>query len=266
MGNNRVYHRYWRAAAGFNIFVLLHQLVCGRVSYQRLADLGLHLHATDHALVQRGRCLVGRALGVVAICFARGRYFARLGRRQIILQAQAVRISVKKNRKINKQPSERAVLLIRKHAKIILQYMRDKFRVSIIVLFVVYFAVLMKLLIFRQGAVGLGGANFVPLKTILNYLNDAPSPGVALFNLAGNVMIFVPLGFLIPVLRRSAKWKTVLVAAFFISLAFETIQGIFRVGVFDVDDILLNVVGAFFGYLVFIFVKSISGNIDRSRN
>ncbi len=144
--------------------------------------------------------------------------------------------------------------------------MKDKLRIAIIVLFVAYFAVLMKLLVFRQGAAGLGGGgNFVPFKTILDYLNDTPSPGVALFNLAGNIIIFVPLGFLIPALHRSAKWKTVLAAAFAVSLAFETIQGVFKVGVFDVDDILLNVLGALLGYFVWVGILMIVGKIDRSR-
>jgi len=135
--------------------------------------------------------------------------------------------------------------------------MKDKFRILTTVLFVMYLAVLMKLLIFRQGAMGFGGGNFVPLKTIFNYLDDAPTLGIALRNLGGNIMIFVPLGFFIPLLHRTSKWKAVLIIAFVASLTFEIIQGVFKVGIFDVDDILLNALGAMIGYWVFVCIKSV---------
>ena len=135
--------------------------------------------------------------------------------------------------------------------------MKDKFRILTTVLFVMYLAVLMKLLIFRQGAMCLGGGNFVPLKTIFNYLDDVPTLGIALRNLGGNIMIFVPLGFFIPLLHRTSKWKTVLVVALVVSLTFEIIQGVFKVGIFDVDDILLNALGTMIGFWVFVCIKSV---------
>jgi glycopeptide antibiotics resistance protein len=97
----------------------------------------------------------------------------------------------------------------------------------------------------------------VPLKTIFNYLDDVPTLGIALRNLGGNIMIFVPLGFFIPLLHRTSKWKTVLVVALVVSLTFEIIQGVFKVGIFDVDDILLNALGTMIGYWVFVCIKSV---------
>jgi Glycopeptide antibiotics resistance protein len=134
---------------------------------------------------------------------------------------------------------------------------KDKFTFIIAILFVVYLAILLRLLTFRDSSLFFAAVhgNFVPFKTILNYLSDSPTLGIAIRNLVGNIIIFVPLGFFVPLLRRSSKWKTVLIVGLIISSIIEVVQGIFRVGIFDVDDILLNTFGAIFGYGTFVYIK-----------
>jgi len=143
---------------------------------------------------------------------------------------------------------------------------KDKSTFIIAILLAVYLVILLRLLIFRDSAASFNFArgNFVPFKTIFNYLSDSPTLGIAIRNLVGNIFIFIPLGLFIPLLSRSSKWKTVLVAGFAISFASEVIQGIFKVGVFDVDDILLNTFGAVFGYGVFVCNKLIICNRQKN--
>lgn len=116
-------------------------------------------------------------------------------------------------------------------------------------------AALFGLLVFRQPpglAVAPLRANFMPFQTILDYLGKSPSGGVALVNLAGNVLIFMPLGFFVPLVRRAAGWKTAVVVGALVSSGFEIAQAILRVGVYDIDDILLNAFGAVLGYWIFV--------------
>lgn len=74
-----------------------------------------------------------------------------------------------------------------------------------------------------------------------------------MINIVGNVVCFMPFGFLLPTLSKKKVVKNV-VGVFVITLLFtlsiETIQLITKVGAFDVDDILLNTVGGVLGYLV----------------
>ena len=71
-----------------------------------------------------------------------------------------------------------------------------------------------------------------------------------LINVAGNVAVFVPLGFALPVLfERIHSFGQVLILSFAISLLAETMQLVLRVGCFDVDDLFLNTVGGCIGYL-----------------
>jgi glycopeptide antibiotics resistance protein len=77
-------------------------------------------------------------------------------------------------------------------------------------------------------------------------------------NLLGNLLGFVPVGFLlaflIPFFRKGIY---VLMAGFSLSLCFEMTQLVFDLGIFDVDDILLNTTGCFTGYVIYWFVNRI---------
>jgi glycopeptide antibiotics resistance protein len=78
---------------------------------------------------------------------------------------------------------------------------------------------------------------------------DQVSPGAFILNLLGNLFVLFPFGFLIP-LWRMKKTGVVRIAlyAFLFSLGIEILQLVTKVGVFDVDDLLLNILGAILGY------------------
>ncbi|AJD89630.1 hypothetical protein JMA_03130 [Jeotgalibacillus malaysiensis] len=95
--------------------------------------------------------------------------------------------------------------------------------------------------------------NFIPLKTIGEYLfiRDDLNFNIRVENLAGNVIGFMPFGFLLPLLlEKFQSFKKVVIATFLLSFGYELIQSIFRLGSFDVDDLLLNTLGGGAGYLI----------------
>lgn len=74
----------------------------------------------------------------------------------------------------------------------------------------------------------------------------------AFLNLAGNVIGFLPFGFILPVIgKRMKNGFLVTVCGFCLSLFVESMQLIFKMGSFDVDDLLLNTLGTVLGYLAF---------------
>lgn len=105
-------------------------------------------------------------------------------------------------------------------------------------------------------------SNFIPLKSIFTFLFNSKNIRISVKNLLGNIIAFVPFGFLVPVLTdRMSKFKSIIVSSFILSLMFEIIQLLTALGEFDVDDILLNVLGAIFGYLFYqIFFHNIKNN------
>lgn len=100
---------------------------------------------------------------------------------------------------------------------------------------------------------GWAGANMIPLKTIKRYAYSHRLSAVEKWkNIGGNIIGFIPLGILIPMLFfgfRHFIGTTILI--FWISLTFELLQLIFNLGVFDVDDILLNTLGGVLGFVMY---------------
>ena len=95
---------------------------------------------------------------------------------------------------------------------------------------------------------GLETANFVPFRTIKMYIDYAYKLN-SLENLGGNLLVFVPMGFLLPLISEDMqRFSEVLINVFTFVLGIEVFQLFSAFGAFDVDDILLNCLGAAIGY------------------
>lgn len=102
---------------------------------------------------------------------------------------------------------------------------------------------------------GLGTANFTPFKTIKMYIDYAYKLN-SVENLAGNVLVFVPFGFLFPfVAKEGERFYVMLLNAFVFVMGIEMFQLFSALGAFDVDDILLNCFGASLGFGIYRLVR-----------
>ena len=136
---------------------------------------------------------------------------------------------------------------------------RKSVRIAGACLFLIYMAGLIYFLFFAE-SYGRGSVemiydyNLCPFREINRYLSFRRELGsrIVFLNLAGNVIGFMPFGALLPLMARSTRkaWKTVLLG-FEISALIEISQFLLQVGCFDIDDILLNTLGALLGYLLF---------------
>ena len=98
---------------------------------------------------------------------------------------------------------------------------------------------------------------FKEIRRFLLYRNILGWRAVFL-NIFGNVLAFMPFGFFLPVIsRRSKKWYNTVTFGFTWSLILETLQLIFKVGSFDVDDLFLNTLGAAFGFGCYCLVQQL---------
>lgn len=97
--------------------------------------------------------------------------------------------------------------------------------------------------------------NLVPFKEIRRFITYRDKLGFAAVfaNLAGNVIGFIPFGLILPVINKKQRslFRTALLS-FEFSLVVETVQLIFKVGSFDVDDLILNTLGGVIGYLLYV--------------
>lgn len=97
---------------------------------------------------------------------------------------------------------------------------------------------------------------FQEIKRFWNYREQVGEYAM-LTNLFGNVLIFMPFGFFMPMASKYRSLFTTLFYSFGLSLCVETFQLLTKVGSFDVDDLLLNTAGGVAGYLIFIICAAI---------
>jgi glycopeptide antibiotics resistance protein len=75
-----------------------------------------------------------------------------------------------------------------------------------------------------------------------------------------NVVIFVPLGIYAGVLFKRWTFRNKLFFFFFISLMFEGLQFILRIGAFDITDIITNTLGGIIGFMIFKAIEKALNN------
>ena len=64
-----------------------------------------------------------------------------------------------------------------------------------------------------------------------------------------NILLFVPFGYLLPLLwKRAERWWKVVLCGFVLSLLIELTQLMTHLGMFDLDDLMNNSLGAFLGW------------------
>lgn len=101
---------------------------------------------------------------------------------------------------------------------------------------------------------GWARANTVPFRTINLYKKGLERNNLtAEYNIWGNLLGFVPFGILLPLaIPFFRRWWAMLPAGALLSLGFETVQLVTGLGIWDVDDLLLNTAGATAGYVLFV--------------
>lgn len=98
------------------------------------------------------------------------------------------------------------------------------------------------------------GPNFVPFATIVPYLMGHKGLVIAGINIVGNIALLVPLGFLAPLVYRAMTWQKAFVLSVVSGSVIEVMQVVMRVGIFDIDDVLLNALGFMLGYWAYLLV------------
>ena len=150
--------------------------------------------------------------------------------------------------------SLRIAYLITKHKKFLLH------KEIIYLLAIIYILCLFHVVTFQD--INYGESNFVPFKEIFRY-----SFGSHKFirNVLGNIILFIPFGFLSSYLLKNRHLSVVTILTLIASGTIETVQ--YYIGrVFDIDDIILNLIGGIVGFLIFIGLDAIRNKVKLLKN
>ncbi len=132
------------------------------------------------------------------------------------------------------------------------------------VLFIIYLAALFWILLFKLGVrfsyMNNRSVNLIPFgKSLIS--NGKTDVGEIILN----VMIFVPLGIYAGVLFKKWTLGNKLFFFFLMSLMFEGLQFILRVGAFDITDIITNTSGGIIGLILFGAIQKLFNNSVREQ-
>ncbi len=143
------------------------------------------------------------------------------------------------------------------------------------ILFLLYLLMILRFIVFKYPIVqlrdialtwsrdviweGLYKANFEFFRTIKLYTKYWSYKEINSFaNLIGNVLAFIPLSYMLPrVYKPAKKFLICMFLSFLVVLGIELFQLLTAFGVFDVDDIILNMSGALVGYLCYLLMRAI---------
>src|SRR5690554_1163807 len=98
--------------------------------------------------------------------------------------------------------------------------------------------------------------NLIPFKSIIEFVLNSANARAFWVNIVGNIVSFLPMGFFLPIVISGLnKIVRTTVVVLLISTIIEINQFIFKVGVFDLDDIILNTIGGLMGFCIYRFVR-----------
>src|SRR6266487_117001 len=147
-------------------------------------------------------------------------------------------------------------------------YKTKRFKIILWLISILYAGIVIKLVLFKKPLEkyhevnvysierNFRNANFTPFHTIVIYLSGKPGFEHSFENIIGNIILFIPLTILIPLLiEKIQEANQIILIGFLTSLAFEVIQLFGLRGNFDVDDLILDTLGGIIGYFIFIQIK-----------
>ena len=117
--------------------------------------------------------------------------------------------------------------------------MKKTTKIINIILFITYISLLLYLTLFKNylgRTTGVFDINLIPFKNIIKITNDY-------------IINEVSLSFFI-VIFKTKNIKKFFIIMFFIILFIETMQLVFKIGFFDIDDIILNLIGSIVAFLI----------------
>lgn len=137
--------------------------------------------------------------------------------------------------------------------------------------FLVYLLCLMYLMFLserygRAGGLGTYRYNLIPFQEIKRYFlyRERLSFEAFFINIYGNVLAFMPFGFLVPVIsRKDRTFWSIFLLSMALTLTLETAQLVLQVGCFDVDDMILNTAGGVLGYWIYKLTHKLLQKIGR---
>ena len=96
----------------------------------------------------------------------------------------------------------------------------------------------------------------LPLVSTILFVQNTTSWESIIINLFGNIIMFIPFGFLGWLNTKYFSFKKLIVDFLSVLIIVEALQYLTRLGVFDIDDLALNSLGVWIGFQMRKFIDN----------
>ena len=120
--------------------------------------------------------------------------------------------------------------------------MRKFLKICFYMMMALYILLVVEVIWFSRIGVNLRGFNLIPFRGILEFISQS-NASLAMHNIGSNILMFVPMGIYLKCLFLNDSLLKAIAKLSLISLFKEIIQYILAVGIINVDDLILNVLG-----------------------
>ena len=123
---------------------------------------------------------------------------------------------------------------------------------------IIYVLLLFELLTGTENSAGTG-INLVPFSEIFRYKIGS---AMFIYNVLGNILLFLPFGYFVARYIKSKSFYQIFIVSLITSFTIELLQ--VKMGrSFDVDDIILNVIGGILGYFLYVSLNAIKNHLPK---
>ncbi len=141
------------------------------------------------------------------------------------------------------------------------KFKKEKVKIIDILLFIIYCLFLIYVLFLRRSKNISVKYNIIPFKTYIEYFTKIINGNIgiktAILNFLANIFLFVPMGyFLLKIFKKVNSFNKATIISMLIIIVIEVMQYITKLGIADIDDVILNTIGAMIGYKIQVELKS----------
>lgn len=126
-------------------------------------------------------------------------------------------------------------------------------KLSHIIVFIYYVILLFNMVVFARYN-SIDSYNLIPFKSIVDIFKNGTTYEV-IINIFGNLLVFMPLEYFLIELFKVKRLPINFILSFGIILLIEVFQYVFKVGVLDIDDLILCTFGMMLFYIIYTKIK-----------
>ena len=126
-------------------------------------------------------------------------------------------------------------------------------KLSQIIVFIYYVILLFNMVVFARYN-SIDSYNLIPFKSIVDIFKNGTTYEV-IINIFGNLLVFMPLEYFLIELFKVKRLPINFILLFGIILLIEVFQYVFKVGVLDIDDLILCTFGMMLFYIIYTKIK-----------